>query len=140
MVLRIVQNRIYTGDLVQGKRTTPNYKVKKAIVKPEEEWVIKQNTHEPLVSKEQFALVQEVLKLDTRISHKEETVAPLAGKICCYDCKNRPRRRLFTEGLSFSVSGNGEQKGEGLYVQKRRIMVRAFGGIKKTLRPSCRNG
>lgn len=110
MVLRIVQNRIYTGDLVQGKRTTPNYKVKKAIVKPEEEWVIKQNTHEPLVSKEQFALVQEVLKLDTRISHKEETVAPLAGKICCYDCKNSMYRNGYTSGRKryeyFSCSTN----------------------------------
>ena len=28
-VKRILENEVYTGTLVQGKRTTPNHKVKK---------------------------------------------------------------------------------------------------------------
>lgn len=33
MVRRILTNEIYIGNLVQGKQTTPNHKVKKTIIK-----------------------------------------------------------------------------------------------------------
>ncbi len=32
-VKRILENEVYTGTLVQGKRTTPNHKVKKLMKK-----------------------------------------------------------------------------------------------------------
>lgn len=38
-VKRILENEVYTGTLVQGKRTTPNHKVKKLMKKPETDWV-----------------------------------------------------------------------------------------------------
>jgi len=38
-VTRILTNENYTGTLIQGKYTTPNYKVKKTVVKNEEDWV-----------------------------------------------------------------------------------------------------
>lgn len=38
-VKRILENEVYTGTLVQGKRTTPNHKVKKLLKKPETDWV-----------------------------------------------------------------------------------------------------
>ena len=33
MVRRILTNEVYIGNLVQGKQTTPNHKVKKTIIK-----------------------------------------------------------------------------------------------------------
>ena len=38
-VLRILKNEVYTGTVVQGKCTTPNYKIKKRIHKDETEWI-----------------------------------------------------------------------------------------------------
>lgn len=38
-VRRILENEIYIGNLVQGKRTTPNHKVKQEVVKPESDWI-----------------------------------------------------------------------------------------------------
>ena len=38
-IKRILENEVYTGTLVQGKRTTPNHKVKKLMKKPETDWV-----------------------------------------------------------------------------------------------------
>ena len=37
-IRRILKNEVYTGVLVQGKITTPNYKVKKRIEKEKDEW------------------------------------------------------------------------------------------------------
>lgn len=85
-VIRILKNPIYTGVLVQGKETTPSYKVHKRITKDESEWTVIEDSHEPIVSKIDFNSVQKVLKLDTRRSPDGETVQLFSGMIFCGDC------------------------------------------------------
>jgi len=45
-VKRILTDEVYLGYMVQGKTEKVNYKVKKHIAKPEEEWMKVENTHE----------------------------------------------------------------------------------------------
>lgn len=97
-VLRILKNEIYTGVLTQGKQTTPNYKIKKRVIKPENEWIKVENTHKPIVSREDFNLVQELLKQDTRISPDKETLFPLSGLIYCGDCMESMVRKTVPAG------------------------------------------
>ena len=56
------------------------------IKKPEDEWIVIEDNHEPIVSKREFALVQRIMGLDTRTSPSEDTVYPLSGLILCGDC------------------------------------------------------
>ena len=86
MVWRILTNELYIGNMVQGKNRKINYKVKKSRPVDEEDWIRIANTHEPIVAKEVFDRVQEVLKADTRTSPNREIVSPLAGFIKCGDC------------------------------------------------------
>ena len=51
-VERIVKSRTYTGELVQGKTSITARDEKNRICKPENEWVVTENTHEPLIEKE----------------------------------------------------------------------------------------
>ena len=67
-VRRILENEIYIGNLVQGKRTTPNHKVKQEVVKPESDWIRIEKNHEPIISDRDFEIVQRLLGMDTRIS------------------------------------------------------------------------
>lgn len=85
-VLRVLKNPIYIGTLVQGKRTTPNYKVKKRFDVPEEKWAVTPDSHEAIVSREEFENVVRIMKTDTRTSPTEDTVFPLSGLIVCGDC------------------------------------------------------
>lgn len=85
-VRRILENECYIGNLVQGRQTTPNHKVKKPVVKPETEWVRIEKSHEPVVSDRDFAIVQRLLKMDTRMSPGQTEVYPLAGMAVCADC------------------------------------------------------
>ncbi|MCF0129983.1 MAG: recombinase family protein [Pseudobutyrivibrio sp.] len=87
VVRDILSNKVYIGTLTQGRYTTPNHKVKTFIIKPENEWVVIEDHHEPIVSKREFALVQRIIGLDTRTSPFEETVYPLSGLIFCGDCR-----------------------------------------------------
>ncbi len=95
-ILRILKNEIYTGTMVQGKKTTYNYKVKNIIKKPKKEWVYVENTHEAIVSKQEFDLVQNILFLDTRTAPFQENVYFFSGLLICADCGSRMTRKTVT--------------------------------------------
>ena len=85
-VFRILKNPVYIGTLVQGKRSTPNYKVKKLFDVPKEQWVSVPNSHEAIVSKETFEGVAALLLADTRTAPSMDCVYPLSGLVYCGDC------------------------------------------------------
>lgn len=65
-IIRILKNPIYYGVLQQGKSQRINYKVKVQRALPKEEWVIFENHHEGIVTKEEYETVQMLLAKDTR--------------------------------------------------------------------------
>lgn len=91
---RILKNEMYTGVMIQGKSGRINYKLKRLISKPEDKWIRVENTHDSIISKECFNLVQEISKLDTRISEGKEVVYPFSGVLYCDNCKNTMVRKI----------------------------------------------
>ena len=85
-VRRILENEVYIGNLVQGRQSTPNHKVKKSIRKDKEDWVRVEKNHEPVVSERDFAVVQKLLGMDTRTAPDREGVYLLSGIAVCGDC------------------------------------------------------
>ena len=73
MINVILQNRVYTGDLIQGKKKVESYRTHKLITTNKDEWIIVENNHEPIISKEEFDEVQEILnKNKSARSNKEK--------------------------------------------------------------------
>lgn len=97
-VTRILTNEVYTGVLIQGKRGTPNYKVKKILPRDESEWIRVENAHEAIVDKQIFTDVQEMLKKDLRLAPDQETVYPLSGYVKCAECGENMVRQRYTSG------------------------------------------
>lgn len=97
-VRRILENEIYIGNLVQGKRTTPNHKVKQEVVKPESDWIRIEKNHEPIISDRDFEIVQRLLGMDTRISPDSDMVYNLSGIAVCADCGSPMTRKITTAG------------------------------------------
>lgn len=62
-VYKILSNPVYLGKLVSQRYTTRSYKDKRIVERPPGEWVIVENTHEPLVDQETFDAVQERIKI-----------------------------------------------------------------------------
>lgn len=100
-VIRILTNEVYTGVLVQGKRTTPNYKVKHTIVKDEQDWSRIENAHEPIIQVREFELVQKLMQEDSRRASGSDTVYPLSGRVYCGTCGALAKR--------YSVTYNGSK-------------------------------
>ena len=86
-VRRILQNRMYVGDMVQGKNTTYSYKIKQCRAIPEDDWIVVENTHEPIISYETFENAQALFNKNIRKSPKKNTVDLFSGLVRCADCK-----------------------------------------------------
>jgi hypothetical protein len=97
-IIRILTDETYTGTLVQGKKSTVNYKIKDVIDKPESNWKRTENAHEAIVSKLDFDLVQKLMRLDTRTAPGGDKVHLFSGMLICGHCGARMTRKTNTVG------------------------------------------
>ncbi len=95
-VRNILNNEVYIGNTVQGKRRTKSYKVHKVEQVPKEEWVRVENTHEPIIDKETFEKAQELVRRDTKVSQKTKELSVWAGFLRCADCKRAMNKKSST--------------------------------------------
>ena len=86
-IKRMLKNRLYTGDLIQNRRSRINYKFRKVVVNKEEDWIIVENTHEAIISKKDFKKIQQLLPNQKRRNDKKE-YRLLDGILYCYECKH----------------------------------------------------
>ena len=84
----ILEKAEYAGHTVNFRTHIKSYKSKKRIDNPKEEWVIFENTHEPIISQHDFDLVQELRKNKRRIQKCGET-NPFSGMVYCADCGSK---------------------------------------------------
>lgn len=84
IIRRILSHPVYQGDMAQQFTRTINYKVHNRRRVAPEDWIVVENTHTPLVSREEFALAQQMQKVHTY----ETTDHPhlLTGIAYCADC------------------------------------------------------
>lgn len=97
-VLRILGNPVYTGTLVQGKETTPNYKVKKKVKRDQSKWSQVENTHDAIIPSVDFQNAQEQLQMDTRTGTAKEKIYYLSGIVKCGDCGANMVRKTVPSG------------------------------------------
>ena len=94
-VTDILRNTRYIGDLVWGKRRTILYKNVPEHKTPKEEWCVWHNMHEPIVNKDDFDLVQEMLtELASKrqkdfLSYTEDMRDSFPRKVFCAECGKR---------------------------------------------------
>ncbi|HJJ05707.1 MAG TPA: recombinase family protein [Clostridiaceae bacterium] len=95
-VRNILNNEVYIGNTVQGKRRTKSYKVHKVEAVPKEEWVRVEHTHEPIIDKETFEKAHELSRRDTKVSQKTKELSVWAGFLKCADCKRAMNKKSST--------------------------------------------
>ena len=81
----ILEKPEYAGHTVNFRTHVKSYKNKKRVNNPKEEWLIFENTHEPIITQQEFDLVQELRK-NKRRPTKHEEVNPFSGICYCADC------------------------------------------------------
>ncbi len=94
----ILKNRVYVGDMVQGRQRVKSYKIHIQERVPEDEWFIVENTHEAIIDRETFDKVQGLLKRDTRTAPKSKKLYLFSGFLKCADC-GRAMSRIASKGI-----------------------------------------
>lgn len=113
-VMRILTNEIYVGTLIQGKESTPNYKVKVREKKPREEWIRVENAHEAIISRADFEIISDIIQKDTRVTAGKSAVSVYSGYLVCADCGcSMVRKKAYSgsfEYVYYVCSGNKKNK------------------------------
>ena len=85
IVNRILRNETYTGTLIQNIKTKPNYRTDKLIDVNKDEWIITENHHEPIISRDKFDKVQQILNRKTKVN-KNDDIDLFSGYLKCSHC------------------------------------------------------
>ncbi|MDF9407085.1 recombinase family protein [Pelotomaculum isophthalicicum JI] len=103
-IRRIITNRVYCGDTIQGVSEKVSFKLRKTRRLPPEKWVVVENTHEAIISRETFELAQRIRvkrwhEGEGRKKNKSKEQHLFSGFLICAACgaylvhkkkKNRP--------------------------------------------------
>lgn len=123
----ILRNEIYTGVLLQGKTASLNYKVKKRTKKEEKDWIRCEDSHEAIVSKEDFLMVREAFGADTRVAPDEQTLYLFSGIAKCGCCGgNMTRKTVPANGKKYVYLVCVENKNKNGCRNNKGISLRTF--------------
>lgn len=71
-IRRILKNEVYIGNTIGHKVKKINYKLKKQIMLNKDDWIKVENTHEAIISKEDFGKAQNILNKRSYIPLKRK--------------------------------------------------------------------
>lgn len=123
MVGQILAKPEYMGDTVNFRSHKASYKDKRAVMNPQDEWLIFENTHEAIVDRETWELAQKLRKTPRRIDHIEEA-NPFTGLLYCAECgakmynhrtragsKGKPYPTDFFDCSTYTLAAQRHEKG-----------------------------
>ncbi len=87
-VVHILERQEYLGNTVNFKTYRKSYKQKKTLRKDPSEWQIFEGTHEAIIDKETFAIVQRIRDGRRRLTPMGE-MPILSGMVFCADCGSK---------------------------------------------------
>ncbi len=139
-VQHILDNPVYTGDMVQGKSKTIE-RHKQIAVSPDE-YIVVRGTHEPIVSREMFEKAKQ-LRDAVREEYKQKSVDPYTenifkGIIFCAHCgkplhRCRQKRKTKADNYSFRCIANSRiAKGVcvGVHIYENKVIEAVASGIR----------
>ncbi|MGN0596827.1 MAG: recombinase family protein [Ruminiclostridium sp.] len=139
-VLHILDNPVYTGDMVQGKSIS--IERHKQIAANPDDYIIVRDTHEPIVSRELFEKAKQFREA-VRDEYKQKSVNPYSenifkGKIFCSHCgkplhRTRNARRTKADIYRFRCIANDRiRKGAcvGVTLSENEVTEAVCAGIK----------
>ena len=91
-VVRMLEKPEYMGDTVNFRTKKRSYKDKVAVKNDSDEIVVFTDTHEAIIDRKTWYMVQELRKTKRRINTEGET-NPFVGKIFCADCGGKMHYR-----------------------------------------------
>ena len=93
-ISRILKDPFYTGKMIINKYVT-DYRTKKTNKTPRKDWIMIEGKHEPLISQEDYDLVQKIME-EKFSKPKQKYEYLLRGLVYCGHCKSRMQYKYRT--------------------------------------------
>lgn len=121
-VMKILTNEMYIGNMVQGRTKRSLYNNMPLRLMDKDHWIIVENTHEAIISKEDFCKVQDMLaeydrKPAVRKTHKKENI--FKGKVICGECGHKMTR-----------TGSSDRKNKNHFYCRHHAIYKDESGMK----------
>ena len=104
-VSKILHSEVYIGNMVQGKTKSHFYDGMPNEYVDREDWIVIENTHQPIIPKEVFYAVQEILQAEKEkfeATHKgsksSEKSNIFKGLVVCGECGHKTKRMKCKDG------------------------------------------
>ena len=90
-VAKILSQQEYCGDIINFKTFSKSFKNKQRIENPKENWVVFKNVHEPIIDRETFERVQELVAKTKRRAPKPTNAEKnmFCDLVYCADCGSK---------------------------------------------------
>ncbi len=109
-VLSILHQYEYTGAIVGGKRVKASLHEKRTVAQDTSDWIIFENAHDAIISKEDFDRVQEIIRQHSRPSRGQAHDYPLKGILKCANCRRTLKREHSTVGYYYRCTTNRTER------------------------------
>ena len=136
MVGKILDNRVYCGDLIQSKTHGISYKVHKRVKNSEDKFIIVENTHEPIIDKERFYNIQELRKSRKYNWNKRvEEIDIFDGIIICSNCKSpmtdeKKISEIPIKKYAYKCDKCNDKEAKDFYIKADTLKICVFRSIK----------
>ena len=106
-IKNILSHEIYTGVTMQNKRSRISYKNRKMRENPKEQWYVVENTHEPIIDKKTYDVVQKMVIVQKYERQDKKNYTLLDGLLYCYECGHKIGIKKDTRsGKYFTICNN----------------------------------
>lgn len=141
-MIRILQDEVYIGRVVQGKKHKVSYKVNKYVDVPVAEWTRVDNMHKAIISKTDFDSVQILMERNTLKCPNENVSHMYAGMLFCGECGNTMVRRIrkSKEGKTifyYCTMYNHHGKCSGHNIREDELNTIVLSELKKIISEMC---
>ena len=132
----ILNNRIYVGDMVQGK--TQRRMNRRNTMKSKDDWIIVENTHTPIITRDEWEQTQKLLKIKTRNLNFNQNLSIFRGFIKCAECGRAMRKKKDVRGvISYNCgtdSTHGAKMCKSHYIAENKLIEIVKTDINEMLR------
>ena len=118
----MLTNEIYIGNMVQGRYGSVSYKTKQNRPRPQHQWFVVENTHEPIIRRELWEEVQALIALRAK-PFGDGQLGLFAGKAVCAGCGYAMRSSI-SRGVRYLKCGSrpvAREACEGSFIRVDRL-------------------
>lgn len=141
----ILENMVYLGKIVYGRTRAVSVSSKSVSRRPQEEWIIAHDTHEPIISQELWDKAHAMLSVRRKETKNKEPHI-FAGLIKCKDCgyallfNNRQiSKQTRGEFKCSTYSRQGKGSCTTHYITYPKVYNTVLNSVRKLAREACSN-